>query len=141
MDSSKDRVESLKAGSLGFFIAAIAFWPFSQLNAALAGVTPILHDLTSWGQSPSLASALFASGLFAITYRYIVRTDDNPHLRSGAIGAFAFVRGGAQIEAGWVEQANLEPLCIVVGESFLLLAIVAATLDWFMRRGWLQSLE
>ncbi|NJN88715.1 MAG: hypothetical protein HC881_23575, partial [Leptolyngbyaceae cyanobacterium SL_7_1] len=44
------------------------------------------------------AIALATGFLFGVSYRYIVRQDENSHLKSGAILAFGIIRGLAQID-------------------------------------------
>jgi hypothetical protein len=43
----------------------------------------------------------FSGFLFGVTYRYIIRVDTNPHLKTGGILVFGLVRGLTQIEVGW----------------------------------------
>jgi hypothetical protein len=144
-----ERIESLKAG----VIAAAA------MGVALAGIWGLRLPI---GPGPTRiwwlegASALIAGFLFGITYRYIVRQDQNSHLKSGAILAFGLVRGLAQISpmiAEGLQQIN-GPLpldrallldvgrCgLIVLESITLFAVAQLALDQALNRSWVQPFK
>lgn len=138
-DLAQMRVESIQAGLLGAGILGLT----AGLAWAVAGVAhlplPLPNSLLGW--LVNLAVALCSGFFFSVTYRYIVRTDDNLHLGSGAVGAFAFVRSLAQIEATWDD--SLVPLTwlLVTGESFLWFATARYTLDWAMDKRWIKPLD
>ncbi|AIE72811.1 MULTISPECIES: hypothetical protein [unclassified Synechocystis] len=132
--SFQERLESVKAGCLG----AIAF----GLVYALAWLGNSYFSLLT---APNLdwltlalngGSGLLSGFLFAVTYRYIIRQDNNAHLRDGAVLAFTLVRSGGLIELPTTE----DPLAIAIlmGESLISFAVVRSTLDWAMARGWLR---
>lgn len=141
--SWQERWESLKAGIIGAIAAGLLFSLLTLLE------TKILHtylpvSLTESGRSwgipflISLAIATLAGFLFAVTYRYVIRQDQNFHLGSGAVMAFGLVRGLAQVDVG--VQAEFAPLTLVmmVLDSVLLFAGLRLVLDWAIAQGWLK---
>ncbi|NET97303.1 MAG: hypothetical protein F6K05_31050, partial [Okeania sp. SIO1H2] len=93
-----ERIESLKAGtiagiSLFLTSGAIAFGN----SLFLAHKFELLADLEiialGWNFLFQCAIAFISGFLFGVTYRYIIRQDSNPHLKSGAVVAFGSVRG------------------------------------------------
>ena len=90
-------VGGLVAGLISFgllllhrFIAAKLTLPLSSLWSGFAGLTLLVNG----------AIATLSGSLFALTYRYAIRQDDNPQLKGGVVLAFALVRGLAQVDAG-----------------------------------------
>ena len=137
MSIAQMRMESVKAGILGagaVGVAAILAW----LGMSLAGLQAA-NSLIEW--LVNLAVALSSGFFFGVSYRYIVRRDDNLHLGSGAVGAFAFVRSLAQIEAAWTDTFTLLLWLLITGESFLWFAAARYTLDWAIRKGWINPLD
>lgn len=137
MSIAQMRMESVKAGLLGagaVGVAAIVAW----LGMSLAGLQAD-SSLIEW--LVNLAVALSSGFFFGVSYRYIVRRDDNLHLGSGAVGAFAFVRSLAQIEATWTDSFTLLLWLLITGESFLWFAAARYTLDWAIRKGWINPLD
>ncbi|MEO1404532.1 MAG: hypothetical protein AAFV72_25230 [Cyanobacteria bacterium J06635_1] len=122
--SAQERIESVKAGLIAAIaggLTALFFWGI-KITFTDASLTPesIL----------TIAIPIFCAFLFGITYRYIIRQDANPHLRSGALGAFALVRGLSQIEATWGDALPLMSYAVMLGESFGLFAIAQLAIDW-----------
>ncbi|MEO1446884.1 MAG: hypothetical protein AAFV46_11770 [Cyanobacteria bacterium J06635_11] len=133
------RMESIKAGLLG----AGAIGLVAGIAWAITRFTPIPLPLPN---SPlawliNLAVALSSGFFFGVTYRYIVRTDDNLHLGSGAVGAFALVRSLGQIEATWDDSFAFITWLLVTGESFLWFATARYTLDWAIGKRWITPLD
>jgi hypothetical protein len=106
MELMAERLESLKAGVIGSISLGLAFLSTSLINVLwldkyfhLVGYNTIsivnLHMLLSG------VIAGFSGFLFGVTYRYIIRVDTNPHLKTGGIWAFGLVRGLTQIEVAW----------------------------------------
>ncbi|MGD1952624.1 MAG: hypothetical protein ACFB14_23715 [Leptolyngbyaceae cyanobacterium] len=130
----QERIESIKAGGVAAFTGA--------------GVSGVLVALAS---SPTLAAgslriavATVSAFLFGVTYRYIVRNDANPHLRSGAVGAFALTRSLGQLESldpPSLALADALPLVLPIAESFGLFLGVRLVLDWGLKQQWLQPFE
>lgn len=126
--SAAERWQSVKVGGVG----AIALGGFTGLRIVLHAA------LGEHGVGAiALGVALLSGGLFGITYRYVVRTDRNPQLKTGTIMAFGLVRGLAGAEVGF-SQASLWQLGLYGGESVMGFAIAAAVVEWGFQRGWLQ---
>lgn len=135
-----ERWQSLKAGVMGAIAGALVFGVLVQLNSVVSLQIPGLAGLLTWQDGVGVvlhgAIAKFSGFLFAVTYRYIIRQDQNPHLRSGAVGAFGLVRGLALVEMSWQHAAPVA-LVVLVIESFLLFGGVRIVLDWSLMRGWI----
>ena len=71
----------------------------------------------------------------------LCRQDDNLHLGGGAVGAFAFVRSLAQIEATWNDTFIPETWLLITGESFLWFVIARYILDWALSKRWLKPID
>jgi hypothetical protein len=149
-----ERVESIKAGGIGALAAGLAWGNLTIAHIFIAptlitqpfialALAPVLGNAplsppSSTYLPASAAIALFSGFLFGITYRYIIRQDRNPHLKSGAVGAFGLVRGLAQSEASLRTIQDLLPAAIALGESLVLFAIVRLALDWALQKNWLK---
>jgi hypothetical protein len=136
-----ERLESLKAGIIGGLALGLAFLITSFVNSlVLAKYFPILVSLQrdfNWYWLMSGAIAGFSGLLFGVTYRYIIRTDQNPHLNSGGVLAFGLVRGLTQIE-GLNASSTVLPFVVLVGESILWFAMAAIALDIALQRSWVK---
>lgn len=135
-----ERLESVKAGIMGSISLGSAFLITSLFNGfVLTEYLPIL--VTKEFNLEVLASgaiAGFSGFLFGVTYRYIIRTDTNPHLKTGGIWAFGLVRGLTQIEVGWNYTDTILPFLIFAGESILWFTFAAIILDTAILLGWLK---
>lgn len=136
MNDRIERIESVKAGSLGGIATGIAY-------SATIALEPILLKQQLSVSSLTIAVAIAVTGgcLFGITYRYIIRTDCNPHLNSGAVLAFALVRGLAQLDVRNLELARLWLDGIVIAENFLMFAIARYTLDYALSARWISPFK
>lgn len=133
------RIDSIKSGLVGAGIlggVASGVW-----GIAIVSTLPLPLPQSLLGWLVNLAVALCSGFFFGVTYRYIVRQDDNLHLGSGAVGAFAFVRSLAQIEATWDDSFALLTWLLITGESFLWFATARYTLDWAMEKRLLTPLD
>ena len=137
-----ERVESVKAGAVGALAAGFVFGLATLVNELLASrFEPLAGLLTKMGDFDWLMSgaiALLSGFLFGITYRYVIRQDPNPHLRSGAVLAFGLVRGLAQIDTGWTAQKALLPFAVLGLESLLLFVAARLLLDWAFYQSWVK---
>lgn len=136
-----ERVESVKAGIFSALSVAIAFTFMALVNRLIlaSGFEPLAGLQTSSVSGLlSGAMAIVTGLLFGITYRYIIRQDQNSHLKSGAVLAFGLVRGLAQIDVGVTSRGVLLPFVVLAIESVLLFAIARIMLDWTMTQGWLR---
>ncbi len=119
------------ASLLNRLILATRFEPLAGLQASADGIGFLLSG----------AIAVIAGVLFGITYRYVVRQDQNSHLKSGAVLAFGLVRGLAQIDVGVMTQGVLLPFVVMALESILLFAIARVVLDHTMSNGWVRPFK
>lgn len=139
-DLQRERLESLKVGSVGAIAFASAFGltaPLHNLLTQQGWLTPALVLTPVWDGPHlfSLGNALLAGFLFGVTYRYIIRQDQNLHLNSGAVLAFGLVRGLAQVDVGLGVQASALELVVVAAENIVLFAATRLLLDWAIARG------
>jgi hypothetical protein len=137
MHDRVERIESVKVGSLSGITAGIAYGTIDILDRWLLG-----------GYSPSsislgleVAIAIAAGFLFGVTYRYIIRTDRNSHLNSGAVLAFGLVRGLARVDVGGLELIQFLANGLVVLESVLLFAIARAAIDYALSVRWITPFK
>ncbi|MBH8560730.1 hypothetical protein I8748_00645 [Nostoc sp. CENA67] len=137
-----ERLESLKAGIIGGFSLSSAFIIASFVNTSLlAKYFPSLAYLQidfNWHWWLSCAIAVFSGLLFGVTYRYIIRSDQNPQLKAGGVLAFGLVRGLSQIEIGWNSHSTVLPFLVLAVESISLFAVGAIALHTAIQLGWLK---
>ncbi|MCY7282804.1 MAG: hypothetical protein LH679_05045, partial [Cyanobacteria bacterium CAN_BIN43] len=117
-----ERIESIKAGVVASLSVTIAFCGASLINRLILATRfePLSGlQVSAVGISFLLSGviAAIAGVLFGITYRYVVRQDQNSHLKSGAVLAFGLVRGLAQIDVGVMTQGSLLPFVVLALES------------------------
>ena len=132
MRDTIERIESVKAGSLGGIAAGISYGLMLTIDRFL------LHEYSRSFVTLGLAvSIAIVSGfLFGVTYRYIIRTDCNDHLNSGAVLAFGLVRGLAQVN---VDEFDLSQVWIdssIVTKSVIMFAIARYILDRALAASW-----
>jgi hypothetical protein len=143
MELMAERLESLKAGVIGSISLGLAFLSTSFINILwISKYFPILSyeqiDLVNLQMLLNGMIAGFSGFLFGVTYRYIIRLDANPHLKTGGVWAFGLVRGLTQIEVGWNINNSVLPFLILAGESILWFALAAFVLDTAILRKWLK---
>lgn len=144
MELMTERLESLKAGTLGSLSLGVMFLITTLINSLwLSRYWSILNyqsiDFVNLQVLLSGVIAGFSGFLFGVTYRYIIRDDTNPHLKTGAVWAFGLVRGLTQIELGWNDTEVIFPCLIMAGESILWFAFAGFMLDLAIFYGWLKS--
>ncbi|MEB3886289.1 hypothetical protein [Lyngbya sp. CCY1209] len=128
-----ERRESLGAGILAAVsLTAIALFLLG-VNSLLLD-RPLVPDLDLAVRGAIAGASGF---LFGATYRYIIRRDDNSHLKQGAVLAFGLVRGLAIAEAGLTRGEPLPQLVLGGTESLLMFAGTAIVLDFALRRRWI----
>jgi hypothetical protein len=151
MNQKAERIESLKAGVMGAIASGLMFglteigyhFVLPLLGVDRAGMDgkmvhfPLGLQFLGWQGWFQGAIVLLSGFLFGVTYRYVVRQDSNPHLRTGAVMAFGLVRGLAQVG----EMAQLDVLLAgaQMVESVLLFAGAGLVLDWAMQQGWVKA--
>ncbi|MCT7981900.1 hypothetical protein NG796_01185 [Laspinema sp. A4] len=140
MELMTERIESIKAGAIAGFSVAVAFGVTSLGNQLM-----LSPGVESWAIFPewqrlwlSAVSAGVAGFLFGVTYRYIIRDDVNPHLKSGAVFAFGLVRGLAQVEVGLSNPNSVFPVAVMATESILMFAVARVLLDAAIARHWVK---
>ena len=147
---NSDRQESIKAGAIAALAALVTSVTMGWCNVWLAQYIPaiaqtrnlpqleLLSRLELWTGGLDVAIAVASAMLFGITYRYIASQQENPHLRSGAVGAFGLVRALAQVDIGIAEGEAWSVLAILGSESLLLFSIAALVLDACFQQNWVR---
>ncbi|BBD62388.1 hypothetical protein NIES2109_52280 [Nostoc sp. HK-01] len=132
-----ERLESLKAGMIGVFSLSVTWLITNLFNAlVLARYFDILTSLQvtlHWYLFVSWAIASFSGLLFGVTYRYIIRQDQNLQLKAGGVMAFGLVRGLAQIEFDWSLAG-----AVLASESVLWFIVAAIALNQAIQVGWVK---
>lgn len=144
LDLGIERIESLKAGILSALSLTFAYclttlgnnWVLAQFEGLAT-----LQSTTITNLLVKVAIAFFSGFLFGITYRYIIRDDQNSHLKEGAVLAFGLVRGLAPVEV----ETNLADSFWVLGvlgvESLVYFTLARFTLDWALHHHWLKPFK
>ena len=133
------RLESIKSGLISAGVVGLI--AMLAVISAIATHLPLPIPNSYLGGFVNLAVAITSGFFFGVTYRYIVRQDDNLHLGGGAVGAFAFVRSLAQIEATWDDTFALLTWILITGESFLWFVCARYTLDWAIEKKWVKPIQ
>jgi hypothetical protein len=133
MHDRVERIESVKAGSLSGIAAGMSYCLMMTVDRFVLDGSVL--SIVSLGLE--LAIAIVCGFLFGVTYRYIIRTDRNDHLNSGAMLAFGLVRGLAQIDVTEFELSQLWLDGLIIGKSILLFAISRYTLDYALAASWI----
>ncbi len=142
--TTAERIESLKAGiltGLSFTLAySIVVVGNSLVLAQFEGLAA-LQISTPVNLLVKVASAGLSGFLFGVTYRYVIRDDENPHLKSGAVLAFGLVRGLAllEMEQNWIDSFWL--LSVLGVESVFCFAIARFILDWGLHHCWVKPFK
>ena len=140
--TTAERIESLKAGILAGLSLVLAYGITTVGNslvlvAQVEALAP-LQITTVVNLLVKVAIAFFSGFLFGVTYRYVIRDDKNPHLKSGAVLAFGLVRGLAPVEVEQNLTDSFWVLSVLGVESILYFAIARFTLDWAMHHKWVK---
>ncbi|RUR86154.1 hypothetical protein ACF3DV_16465 [Chlorogloeopsis fritschii PCC 9212] len=144
MDLMTERLQSLKAGVLGGFCLFLAYLITSLLNSLVltehfSALNSLNIQSLDWHFLLSGSFVTFSGFLFGVTYRYIIRQDQNPHLKSGGVLAFGLVRGLTQIDVGVTFASTIVPLIVMATESVFWFAIAAIALDTALQQGWIKA--
>jgi hypothetical protein len=135
MHNRLERIESVKAGSLGGIAAGMSYCLMMTVERFV--LVESFRSIVSLGLE--LAIAIVSGFLFGVTYRYIIRADRNHHLNAGAVLAFGLVRGLAQVDVSEFELSQIWMDGLIVGKSILLFAIARYALDYSLARGLVLS--
>lgn len=128
-----ERIESLKAGiicSLSFTFSQVLAIIFNNFWLAEKYEFLFTEEITTeveWLER--VAIALLTGFLFGVTYRHLVRDEQNPHLKDGAVLAFGIVRGLALVEAQLSATISIWLLGILVVQSIVSFFITRLVLD------------
>ncbi len=138
-----ERWESLKAGILSAVSFSVVFILAAIFNQILLQEYFIKLYSSSiitfnWQWLISAGIAGFSGFLFGVTYRYIIRKDDNPHLKSGSVLAFGLVRGLTQVDIGLNLPLSVLPFALLALQSILGFAVTAFILDSAIRFSWVK---
>ncbi|NCR43293.1 MAG: hypothetical protein GPJ09_02780 [Microcystis aeruginosa SX13-01] len=110
----KERIESIQVGSISALAFLVPYLLFLIVDRLLLG-----ESLTVIGAFVKISGAIISGFLFGVTYRYVVRNDDNPHLKDGTVAAFALVRGLVPLQLSTDLIADSGRLSLFLGESFI----------------------
>lgn len=140
--TATERLTSLKAAVLGGLCAGFVSLIISGLLRVLilgAAVSPLssLADMLDLTLLVDEMISALSGAVFALTYRYAVRQDNNVQLKAGVVLAFTLVRGLAQVDAETAISQKFWPLVSACSESFLLFGLTALTLIFATQRQWL----
>lgn len=139
-----ERFESLKAAGVGGVCAGITSGGLLVCRRFLAENTLVslgglLTGLAGLTLLVNLAIAILSGALFALTYRYAVRQDENPQLKAGVVWAFTLVRGLAQVDVGSAIAQKFWPFLSACGESFLMFSLTAFALTLATHYQWIST--
>jgi hypothetical protein len=101
--------------------------PIPSLLTSLSGQTLLVNG----------AIAALSGALFALTYRYAIRQDNNPQLNAGVVLAFTLVRGLAQVDAAAAIAQHFWPFVAACGESLLIFGGSAIAINLAFDQQWL----
>ncbi len=138
--SWEERWQSLRAGLVSAGATSLVVCGMIGSRQWLPRLWPVLLPVQPLELTDGFllgAIAQLSGFLFGVTYRYIVRQDNNPHLKAGAVGAFSLVRGLAQIEACG-SGASISLWLLFLLESFALFLGARLALDRAINGGWVK---
>jgi len=110
----KERIESIQVGSISALAFLVPYLLFLIVDRVFLG-----ESITVIGTFVKISVAIISGFLFGVTYRYVVRNDDNPHLKDGTVAAFALVRGLVPLQLSTDLIADSGRLSLFLGESFI----------------------
>ncbi len=132
MHDRVERIESIKAGSLGGIAAGIVYGLTILVDRSGASIYP----KSLLGLSLEVAIAIVSGFLFGVTYRYIIRADRNNHLNAGAVLAFGLIRGLAQVNVDAFDLSQVWIDGLVVGKSVVMFTIARYAIDYALAASW-----
>lgn len=142
--TAAERWQSLKAAALagiGAGVGAVLLLLAHRVQALGwgEGIASLGNlGFSGWAFWVSGAIAALSGALMGITYRYAVRRDDNPQLKSGVVAAFSLVRGLAQVDVGSALAQGGWPFLGAIAESLLIFGLAGLLLDFTLSKGWLK---
>uniref|UniRef100_UPI000A045664 hypothetical protein n=2 Tax=Picosynechococcus sp. PCC 8807 TaxID=195248 RepID=UPI000A045664 len=142
--SAAERIASLKTAIAGGVTAGLLSFGLLLLHRLVGSEGLPLNfggGLGTLTLLVNLGTSALSGALFALTYRYAVRTDDNPQLNAGVIAAFALVRGVALVDAGSAIAQKGWPFVAACGENFVVFGLTALALNFGRQQGWLTPFK
>jgi hypothetical protein len=146
----RDRLESLKAGLVGasallpteLLLLSLRWFQWTQQDGAPLTCEYLFASVqapypSAWTILFHLSETALAGFLFGVTYRYAIRQDTNPQLKTGTFLAFALARGLGQIDAQVQLTSDWRLWIGVAIESVGLFAIATLLLNVALQKGWL----
>lgn len=138
----QERFESFKVAILGAGSAGLiagGLWLGHRLWQQASPMLPYgFSSLAGLTLLVSWAIASLSGALFALTYRYAIRQNQNPQLNAGVVLAFALVRGLAQVDAGSAIAQQFWPFGVACIESLILFSGTAILLNGAFRWQWVK---
>ncbi|BDA66820.1 hypothetical protein RIVM261_056060 [Rivularia sp. IAM M-261] len=139
-----ERLESLKAAILASFGAIFAFTIINLIQIKFS-IFSSTFDLHWW---LSAAIVLFSGFLFGVTYRYIIRDDNNFQLKAGGVMAFSLVRGLVQADTKLAMVSDINdifslvlPIAVLLAENVFLFGLAAILLDVAIQNSWIKAFK
>jgi hypothetical protein len=132
----QERIASLKVGIVSGLTTGLLwlglFWVrFALLPEQTSLPTPLQGLL-------SVAIAGVSGFLFGITYRHMIRQEQDDHLQAGTVGAFGLVRGLAQLNISHFDLRECLMAGMTLAESLVLFGVARIVLNACFDRGWIQ---
>jgi len=131
-----ERIESVKAGIVGAGAFTVVELLLLLARSILAN-TMTKYDLPAttidWQLLMQIGIGMVSGFLFGVTYRYVIRNDQNSHLKDGAVLAFGLVRGLALIENNLILSEFLFAMILIV-QSIICFALTRFVLDLAIAR-------
>ncbi|MBF2066850.1 MAG: hypothetical protein IGS39_20895 [Calothrix sp. C42_A2020_038] len=146
--SMLERLESLKAAIFASSCTILTFVITTQLKNYLLKRFSIFSfeqiNIFTWHWWISAGVVLLSGFLFGVTYRYIIRSDNNLQLDAGGVMAFALVRGLAQADIKLALPNHINYillLTIALAENIFLFGFAAFGLRIAIRTGWIKTFK
>merc|ERR1712176_506702 len=140
------RIESGKCVVVGALSGGIAVTPVAYYH--------YMDNLPQWELITDMSS--LQAALFAIVYRYAIRTDTNPMLNQGVVGAFVFARTLSSIKVsesctpiplqcgaplGYFDWNMLTQAALTGIESAILFGAASLAMELCFSKGWISKFE
>lgn len=145
--SMVQRLESIKCVIVGALTGGIAITPVAAIHDIV-----LLSSIPQWEFDTDTGS--IEAALFTIVYRYCVRTDSNPMLNQGVIGAFCITRTISRIHVpsycsaiplncgapiGYLDWSMIQEGLWSGLESVALFGCAAYAMDYCFQKGYISK--
>jgi hypothetical protein len=149
------RIESLKCLVLGAMVGSLALAPLAFLGDVVFPLPYPTNPIAQWEFDNDMAG--LQTGLFAMVYRYAIRSDgstNHPQLHQGVVAAFAVTRTLSRMVTptyctaitlncgpplGYFDWSMLGQLSINYIESAAMFGATAAAMDWAMKKKFISK--